>query len=311
MTSIYNWQKQAEEMSKTLKALGPILNQVDVINSAKALSTTLGMVSKKLDIVNTASVLENTLGVWSRQLEKYEALLEMDVANLFSVQEPVQKMLASFDFSAILPSIPILDYSEGLSAALQAYDTSKFTCAIQNVFQQLDWTNEVKVSDIVELVTEQYIEENELAEDAGKEIKEVTAIKDRKHLTARQRKVWEIYIYPILSSFLVSLFFHILSLQSTQPTIINNVVEVNNYYTVEIGMDANVLNEYNFRIICEDDVMPRIKPDCSSRVVEHLPAGKIVCVIDKYRKWTQITWKNDEGEYCSGWVQNYKVRKFK
>lgn len=310
MTSKYNLQKQVEQISKTQKVWEPVLNQIAALNSAKTLSTALEIVSESLDIENTAKVAEAALGAWSSQTKKKETLLGIGVANLFSVHESAQKILASIDFSSILSSVQIPDFSEGVSAALKAYDASIFSSTIQGVFHQIDWSNEINVSDIVESVTEQYIEDNELDEDASKEIGEVVEIRDRKHLTAKQRKVWEVYIYPILGSFLISLFFHILSLQSTQPTKIYNIVEVNNYYTNELGVDANTLNEYSFRIICEDDVMPRIKPDCSSRVVEHLPAGKIVCIVKRFKKWIQITWQNDAGEYCSGWVQNYKVQKF-
>lgn len=91
----------------------------------------------------------------------------------------------------------------------------------------------------------------------------------------------------------------------------NSIKEINNYYTVEIGIDVSTLNDCNFRIICEDNVMPRIKPDCCSRVVGHLPKGKVVCVVNRYKKWIEITWKNNDGEIYSGWIQNYKVTSFK
>lgn len=57
--------------------------------------------------------------------------------------------------------------------------------------------------------------------------------------------------------------------------------------------------------------MPRIKPGCSSKVVAHLPIGKLVCIVGKYKKWVEITWENDKGECYSGWVQNYRLKKFK
>ena len=31
----------------------------------------------------------------------------------------------------------------------------------------------------------------------------------------------------------------------------------------------------------------------------------------KYRKWRQIIWQNEEEELCMGWIQNYKLDKFK
>lgn len=306
MSSRYDWKKQAEELSKTLKTLNPIFNQVDFMNSARTISDTLKVIGN-LDIVSNAKMLQNTLGTWSSQFEKYKVLQELNVTKIFAAQESVQNVLVGFDFSTVVSRMKIPDYTEGISAALRAYDATRLSSAVQSVFVRLDWTNTVRMSDLVEEVAEEYIEENELGEEASEEIREVVAAQDGKHLTEKQRRIWEVYIYP----FLISFVFYILGLRSAQPAVTNNITQVNNYYTVEMGMNADILNEYNFRIICENDIMPRIKPDCSSRVVEHLPMGKIVYVVDKYRKWFQITWKNDEGEYCSGWIQNYKVQKFK
>ena len=311
MSSRYDWKKQAEELSKTLKTLNPIFNQVDFVNSARTISDTLRVIGN-LDIVSNAKMLQNTLGTWSSQFEKYKVLQELNVTKIFAAQESVQNVLVGFDFSTVVSRMKIPDYTEGISAALRAYDATRLSSAVQSVFARLDWTNTIRMSELVEEVAEEYIEENELEEEASEEIREVVAAQDGKHLTEKQRRIWEVYIYPFLSSFMISFFFYILSSQPKQPTtIINNTTQVNNYYIVEMGMDTDVLNEYNFRIICENDVMPRIKPDCSLRVVEHLPVGKMVYIVDKYRKWIQITWKNDEGEYCSGWIQNYKVQKFK
>lgn len=229
-------------------------------------------------------------------------------------------MMANYDFLATtsaLVNFNKLNYSsavdnmssalESTSAALKVYDFFKYTNAIQNALSNFDWSNSIHISDILEEVTEQYIQDNELDETASEEIREVVVIKDGKLFSEQQRKIWEVYIYPLL----VSLFFFILSSNQPQSVAINSIIEVNNYYTVEVGMDVNALNDYNFRMICKDNVMPRVKPDCSSRVVGHLSMGKIVCVVGKYKKWIEITWKNDEGEYFSGWIQNYKIVGFK
>ena len=34
-------------------------------------------------------------------------------------------------------------------------------------------------------------------------------------------------------------------------------------------------------------------------------------IIDKYKKWRQIIWENEDGEECMGWIQNYKLTEFK
>lgn len=216
---------------------------------------------------------------------------QMNSANRFGGMSSMQNMMVNYDFSAIT----------------KVHDYFKFTNAIQNALSNFDWSNSIHISDILKEVTEQYIQDNELDETVSEEIREVVASKDGKLLSEKQRKIWQMYIYPLL----VSLLFFILSSNQSQQVATNTITEVNNYYTVEVGMNVNTLNDYNFHMICKDNVMPRIKPDCSSRVVGHLTMGKIVCVVGKYKKWMEIIWKNDEGEYFSGWIQNYKIVGFK
>ena len=76
-------------------------------------------------------------------------------------------------------------------------------------------------------------------------------------------------------------------------------------------MNIEELKAFGYRIIVESNVMPRIKADTSSRVTGHLNIGQVVVITDKYRKWIEVTWENEQGEYCSGWIQNYKVTEFK
>lgn len=320
MSSIYDWQKQFDAINRTSNMLNSFSSQMDIVNRFGGISSMLEEYSNKLNALNSINTVQITSGVLNKQFETYKALQGVDFSKIFAIQESMQNMMANYDFSAItsaLVNFNKLNYSSAVvnmssalvsaSAALKVYDSFKFTNAIQNALSNFDWSNSIHISDILEEVTEQYIQENELDEIASEEIREVVAIKDGKLLSEQQRKIWEVYIYP----FLVSLFFFILSTNQPQPVATNNLTEVNNYYTIEVGMNVDALNDYNFRMICKDNVMPRVKPDCSSRVVGHLPVGKIVCVVGKYKKWIEITWKNDEGEYFSGWIQNYKIVGFK
>ena len=34
-------------------------------------------------------------------------------------------------------------------------------------------------------------------------------------------------------------------------------------------------------------------------------------IINKYKKWRQIIWENEDDEECMGWIQNYKLTEFK
>ena len=48
-----------------------------------------------------------------------------------------------------------------------------------------------------------------------------------------------------------------------------------------------------------------------STIVDRLEEGTIIRIAGKYRKWRQIIWQNEEEELCMGWIQNYKLDKFK
>ena len=319
MSSIYDWQKQFDAINRTSNILNSFSSQMDIVTRFRGISSMVEEYSNKLNALNNINAIQLTSGVLNKQFETYKTLQGVAFSKIFAIQESMQNMRANYDFSAItsalvnfnkLNSSSVVDMSSALvseSAALKVYDSFKFTNVIQNTLSNFNWSNSIHISDMLEEVTEQYIQENELDEIASEEIREVVAIKDGKLLSEQQRKIWGVYIYP----FLVSLFFFILSSNQPQQVATNNLKEVNNYYTIEVGMDVDALNDYNFRMICKDNVMPRVKPDYSSRVVGHLPMGKIVCVVGKYKKWIEITWKNDEGEYFSGWIQNYKIVGFK
>lgn len=324
MSSIYDWQKQFDAINRTSNMLNSFSSQMNIVNRFGGISSMLEAYSNQLNAFNSINTVQIASGVLDKQFETYKALQGVDLSKIFAIQQSMHNIMENYDFSAITSALvnfnklnypsAVANMSSALvsaSAALKVYDSFKFTNAIQNALSNFDWSNSIHISDILEEVTEQYIQENELDEIASEEIREVVSIKDGKLLSEQQRKIWEVYIYPLLSSFIVSLLFYILSSNQPQPVATNNITEVNNYYTVEVGMDVDALNDYNFRIICKDNVMPRVKPDCSSRVVGHLPMGKIICVVGKYKKWIEITWKNDEGEYFSGWIQNYKIVGFK
>lgn len=88
------------------------------------------------------------------------------------------------------------------------------------------------------------------------------------------------------------------------------IEEVNSfYYNGEI--DTRDYNDNGYRFVAEKTIMPRVKPDCKSTVVDKLPLGKVVLIVDKYKKWVQIRWKNADDTFSYGWVQNYKLSEFK
>ena len=104
-----------------------------------------------------------------------------------------------------------------------------------------------------------------------------------------------------------------MGITNSSATTINNynyTQQVNNYYVVGMGYDVKKLNTTKYRIINIESIV-RLKHDCHSIVIEKLEEGQVVRIIDKYKKWRQIIWENEDGEECMGWIQNYKLTEFK
>ena len=183
---------------------------------------------------------------------------------------------------------------------LQQYDYAKLTKIMQDTLKAYDYNNPFDVNIITEQITEAYI--------AGEEDEqnEYIETKDKKEYVKDIRD-WVSFCIAI-----ISFFISIYSLVSTKPSnTYNTTIEVNNYYVNDLEISAGMLNAMSYRIIVKNDVMPRIKPDCSFCVMGHLNIGQVVTVSRKYKKWVKIEWEDECGNYYSGWVQNYKLAKFK
>ena len=100
--------------------------------------------------------------------------------------------------------------------------------------------------------------------------------------------------------------------ESDKPKVIyqQQVQITNNYYQFMSGASIDELNDANFRIVAQNIVV-RIKHDCHSHVVDRLEAGDVVQVIGKYRKWRHIEWTDEDNHLRIGWIQNYKLAKFR
>lgn len=195
----------------------------------------------------------------------------------------------------------VIDVSyKDMCKILQQYDYAKLTKIMQDILKAYDYNNPFDVNIITEQITEAYI--------AGEEDEqnEYIETKDKKEYVKDIRD-WVSFCIAI-----ISFFISIYSLVSTKPSnTYNTTIEVNNYYVNDLEISAGMLNAMSYRIIVKNDVMPRIKPDCSSCVMGHLNIGQVVTVSRKYKKWVKIEWEDECGNYYSGWVQNYKLAKFK
>ena len=135
----------------------------------------------------------------------------------------------------------------------------------------------------------------------------------KKDITAKSIKVYIEYLAAIVTilDFLFT-FIHS-TIPETNMNITNNhstnyyIQQVNNYYANEDEFYAEEYNSNKYRFVAEKEVTVRIKADYSSAAVEKLKLGKIVQIVDKYKKWVQIRWKNEDDTYSYGWIQNYKT----
>lgn len=130
-------------------------------------------------------------------------------------------------------------------------------------------------------------------------------IKEKRKIDAKEIREWLNFIIAIIS--------FVLGITNSSATTINNynyTQQINNYYVVGMGYDAKELNTTKYRIVNRESIV-RLKHDCHSIVIEKLEEGKIVRITDKYKKWRQIIWVNEDGDECMGWIQNYKLTEFK
>lgn len=288
------WNKQWKEVNENLKS---ITNRYNFSYSFKEIKDILDEY-KNLNLINSSIALE-------KQFETYNMLKSIDFSKLTGVSEQF-KMLSSVELSDILKSAKrITDVNQYFKIPSVTYDVQKMTRIIQDYIVHVDLTQDVSVNEIAEEVVEQYIETT--LEDEKKQIS--SEIQSRQ--LNKEKIKSEIAFWITIISFVMTIYSFVTSKPLITNNTYNNIVEVNNNYIIDLGVNAEFMNQMGYRIINRNNVMPRIKPNCSSKVTGHLYIGQVVSVSDKYKKWIKITWKNDEGDLCSGWVQNYMVSEFK
>ena len=154
----------------------------------------------------------------------------------------------------------------------------------------------------IDTVSETVAMEYEKATDKENQNLQIT---EKRKIDAKEIREWLSFIMTIIS--------FVMGITNSSATAINNynyTQQVNNYYVVGMGYDVKKLNTTKYRIINRESIV-RLKHDCHSIVIEKLEEGQVVRIIDKYKKWRQIIWENEDGEECMGWIQNYKLTEFK
>ena len=130
-------------------------------------------------------------------------------------------------------------------------------------------------------------------------------IEEKRTIDVKEIREWLNFIITI-----ISVVLGVTNSSATTINIYNYTQQVNNYYVVGRGYDAKELNTTKYRIVNRESIV-RLKHKCHSIVIEKLEEGKVVRIIDKYKKWRQIIWENEDGEECMGWIQNYRLTEFK
>lgn len=251
-------------------------------------------------VKNIVKVYDSTL-----LMQNQRKFIEMSTQVTKQLRDSMEIMWDIGDLSELSKKLAqfakIIDVSyKDMYKILQQYDYAKLTKIMQDTLKAYDYNNPFDVNIITEQITEAYIADEE------DEQNEYIEAKDKKEYVKDIRDWVSFYIA------IISFFISIYSLVSTKPSnTYNTTIEVNNYYVNDLEISAGMLNAMSYRIIVKNDVMPRIKPDCSSCVMGHLNIGQVVTVSRKYKKWVKIEWEDECGNYYSGWVQNYKLAKFK
>lgn len=285
-------QQINRDIEKMCKPFGNISNYLDSANSMQA----------QLDKIY--KVPERVLSI-QRQQENF--------VNMFSSVIAVNRQVELFqnvDFSAMTSVISalgnfdkIMSGVKNFSVSLPNYNFDALSRITQEAFNRLDHSVKFNIDSFADEIVEQY-EQEEMSKDES--LEENMNVVSKKQC-AKDIRDWLSFLFSF-----IGLILTISSSVSTKPAVTyNNVKKINNYYTIEKDFDADCLNALSYRIINKNNVMPRIKPDCSSQVTGHLNIGQVVVVLEKHKKWVLISWKNDAGDEMTGWIQNYKVTEFK
>lgn len=233
--------------------------------------------------------------------------------NMFASITAVNRQMEMFqnvDFSALTSAISALGNLDGImsvvknfSASLPNYNFDALSRITQEAFNRLDHSVEFNMDSFADEIVEQYEQE---------EVPENKTLEENVNVVSKEQRIKDVRDWLSFLFSFIGLLLTIYSSVSTKPAVTyNNVTEINNYYTIDKDFDADCLNALSYRIISDNNVMPRIKPDCSSQVTGHLNIGQIVIVLEKHKKWVLVSWENEAGEEITGWIQNYKMTEFK
>lgn len=304
------------ESVKAVQRAMPKIDYANLIGGVAVLNRAINEsgLKSQLELFDSANKWKEIIGlqsgsVLSEVLEQRGVMQALNLTGLNRLQEQSDfRQIISSPVYSILSEIDTANLAKALkiSSPLADYDYGVMAKALQNSFAKkgdsvLDDKSETILNSFVEVVQEEY-NRNEKVEDSNSEERKGTK-------KVSSDDVWRIIerigiIVAIIAS-CKAIF------GDTSSNNFISVYQTNNYYINELNVDADFWNIFQYRIINRNKVMPRIKPDCSSRVTGHLSEGCVVQMVNKHKKWVQIYWIDEDGNECCGWIQNYKLVKFK
>lgn len=239
---------------------------------------------------------------------------------LNEMMEPL-KMSAGFskinEISASISNLqPILQEAGSNSLISQILkNNSAFSALSEKTLEDININLLGRVTDQVFSESEEW-DIDTVSETIASEYERATNLsinKEKQNLPIEEKRTIDVKEIREWLNFIITIISVVLGVTNSSATTINNynyTQQVNNYYIVGMGYDAKELNTTKYRIVNRESIV-RLKHDCHSIVIEKLEEGKVVRIIDKYKKWRQIIWENEDGEECMGWIQNYRLTEFK
>lgn len=314
----------AKQMNNITNSLGNFTEQISAYSSkiTKQISACSSEINQNL-MKNQDLLLSGFSSITSRgfidnitslnQIKADVHVPYIDTAIFNNLTEHLH-LISSIDISewiSPIQQIPSIDFSINW----EKYNFEKMFEIMQNTIGQKN-CSQITIDALSEKVAETYMDdepENHFAEQVPEKNEIMKSRASDKRELKEVVKFWIIRVIScinILSSFMtIESYFH--SKPVAADNTYTNIIQVSCDCIHELNIDAALINKLGYRIINRNHVKPRIKPDCSSTVTGCLFTGQIVQILDKKKKWIKVSWNDDTGNECSGWIQNYKVSEFK
>ena len=289
--------------------IGKIIKPINIPGISSALSQFSVIYDSKM-MKEISDIAKNPiLTETQKMLDRYNKMMEpLRMSAYFSKINEVTASISNLS--------PILQEAgnKSLISQILKYD-SAFSALSEKTLEDININLLGRVTDQVFSESEEW-DIDTVSETIASEYERATNLsinKEKQNLPIEEKRTIDVKEIREWLNFIITIISVVLGVTNSSATTINNynyTQQVNNYYIVGMGYDAKELNTTKYRIVNRESIV-RLKHDCHSIVIEKLEEGKVVRIIDKYKKWRQIIWENEDGEECMGWIQNYRLTEFK